>query len=148
MIIGYPCPMEKYLDTFGAVSLIAVLLGAIAMLFARMLWYSPLMFRKSWARHTNLPIGGMRPDTLLKGYIGTFITSLALSYLLAVAATHATAHWSALIGTIGIIWLFIMLEQCNMFIWRRAPFALFLIHTFRSLFCLSVGGAVHYFWSA
>ena len=139
--------MDKYIEALSNVSPLAVVLGALAMLVMRVLWYSNLMFGKSWARHANLPIGGMRGGMLIKGFMGTSITFLFISYLLGVAATHASVHWSAMAATVILLWLFVMLEQCNMFLWGRAPFALFLIHTFRNLFCLSAGAAVHYFWS-
>ena len=139
--------MDKYFETFSNVPFFGVLASAFAIIVVANLWYSPFLFGRAWARLSDRRLGDVHPSEMKRSYVFAIITALITAYLLGVAATHAIAHPTALLGTVIILWLFVMLEQANGFIWDRQPFALFLLQAFRSLFCLAAGSAVYLFWS-
>lgn len=135
---------DKYTAALWAISPTSVLLAAFVIMLVGGIWYSPLLFGKSWTRHTGIRPGDARPAEIRRNYVLAALSALFISYLLAVIAAHATSP-HALIFSILLIWLFIMLEQLNSFIWERAAFALFLMHAFRSFASLSAAAAVHYY---
>ena len=139
--------MENYTDALTNVSPYATLLSAIAMMFVGSMWYSSFFFGKAWARLSGIRMGDIRPDEARRGYLFATFFSLLVAYLLGIVAAHAGANAHALYGAVGMIWLFIMAEQANGFIWEKQPFALFLLQAFRSLFSLLAGASVFLFWS-
>lgn len=139
--------MEQYTSILASVSPVAVALSALAILIVSMVWYSPFMFGRAWIRHTGIRPGDMRPSDVRRGYIIATFVALLTAYLLGLVAVHTASNMIALLVTAGFIWLFVMLELLNGFTWRREPFALFLIQSFRSLFSLLAGALVFYFWS-
>ena len=123
----------------GLAALVMVVLGA--------LWYSPLMFGKSWTRLSGVRPGDIRPRDARRNTITGVITSLIAAILLGAIALHAGERAVMLYAGVGFIWLFVMLEQMNHMSWERQPFSLFLLHAFRSLAVLMAGASVFYFWS-
>jgi hypothetical protein len=136
--------MEHYLETFSRVPLFGVLAAAIAMIVASGLWYSPMLFGRASARLSSARLGDKHARS---SYAYAIVTALFTAYLLGVVSAHTNAHPHAVYGCVFALWLFVMLEQANGFIWNREPFALFLIHAFRSLFCLAVGAGIFLLWS-
>lgn len=136
--------MDKYTQALTNISLLGLFLGAAAIMLVGSLWYSRVMFGKSWARHNQLIRTHMpKASEMGASYFFALLTALATSYLLGVVAGHATSP-HALFFSILFVWIFIMMEQFNRFIWERAAFALFLINAFRSLAALSAAAFVHY----
>ncbi len=121
---------------------VAVVLRAVSLL-----WLSPLMFGKSWMRLSGIRIGDLRPGMMRRNAIAGAILSLLAAGLLGVLAQQVPPHSRDFFYALGFIWVFIMLVQLNHMLWERQPFALFLLHTLRSLAALMAGGAVLYFWS-
>ena len=138
--------MEPYLETLGNVSPLAVMISAVAMMAVGSFWYSTFLFGKAWARLSGIRMSDIRPEDARRGYVFATFFSLLTAYLLGVAATHAGGSSHALYGAVGMIWLFIMAEQANGFVWEKQPFALFLLQAFRSLFSLLAGATVFLFW--
>lgn len=136
--------MDKYTQALLTISIPGLLLGAVAIMLVGALWYSRFMFGKSWARHNQL-IRTHRPNAaeMRSQYFLACFAALFTSYLLGVVASHATSP-HALFFSVLFVWIFVMVEQFNRFIWERAAFALFLINAFRSLAALSAAAFVHY----
>lgn len=135
--------MDRYTDALTNISVAAWLVAALMILVVGSLWYSSLMFGKSWARHTGIRPHDIRPAEVRRSYIFAIFSALFLSYLLGIVASHATSI-PALVASVAFIWVFVMLEQFNSFIWERAAFALFLINALRSLAALLAGALVHH----
>ena len=124
------------------------IIAAGAVLFTvSALWISPLLFGKSWMRLSGFRIGDLRPGMVKRNAIGGFVLSLIAALLLNVLAQFVPPHSRDFFYAVGFIWLFIMLVQMNHMLWERQPFALFLLHTLRSLASLMAGAALLYFWS-
>jgi len=136
--------MEHYIEAFSSVSLLGVLTSALAMIVANSLWYSPLLFGRASARLSGARLGDKHARS---SYVYAAITALITAYLLGVVSAHTNVQPHAVYGCVFALWLFVMLEQANGFIWHRDAFALFLIHAFRSLFCLAVGAGIFLLWS-
>ncbi len=136
--------MDHYLHALSQISVISLVAAALVMMLISTLWYSPLMFGKSWSRHTGIRPHDIRPAEVRRGYVIASLTTLLLSYLLGIISAHATSIF-ALIASVTLVWVFVMIEQINSFIWERAAFALVLIHALRSLTVLVAGALVHHF---
>ncbi|MFZ4124511.1 MAG: DUF1761 domain-containing protein [Rickettsiales bacterium] len=138
---------SRYIDTLLNVSPVAVVLSAVAMMVVGSLWYSSFFFGKAWMRLSGIRMSDIHQDDARRGYIFATFFSLLIAYLLGVVASHAVAHPTALFSSVVAIWIFVMAEQANGFIWEKQPFALFLLQAFRSLFSLLAGATVFLFWS-
>lgn len=139
--------MEHYWATLSNVSPVAVVLSAVAMMLVGAFWYSHFLFGKAWMRLSGIRPSDIRPEEARRGYIFSILFSLLTAYLLGVCAAHANGSHHALYGAVGFVWLFILAEQANGFLWEKQPFALFLLQAFRSLFSLLAGATVFLFWS-
>jgi hypothetical protein len=139
--------MEHYWNTLADVSPLAVILSAVVMMVVGSLWYSSFFFGKTWMRLSGIRMSDIRPDEARRGYVFATFFALLIAYLLGVVAAHAGGNMHALYGGVGLIWLFVMAEQANGFVWEKQPFALFLLQAFRSLFSLLAGATVFLFWS-
>jgi hypothetical protein len=138
--------MGSLLTELGGVSPLEILVAAIVMMLVGILWYSRFLFGKAWIRHSGIRLGDIRPEDARRGHIFGIITAFISATLLGLLVGH-TGKVHALFHAVFFIWIFVMLEQFNSFVWRRDPFALFLLQAFRSLFSLLAGAAVFYFWS-
>ena len=138
--------MDRYTATFAQVSLTATLVSAVVMMLVGALWYSSFLFGRAWMRLSGIRPSDIRPDEARRGYVFAIIFSLLTAYLLGLVATHAGGSAFALFAAVAMIWLFILAELANGFVWEKQPFALFLLQAFRSLFALIAGAAVFFFW--
>ncbi len=137
--------MENFLKIVSTLDPIAVVLSAFAIVAVGWLWYSHLLFGRAWIRLTGVRPGDIRPADMQRNVAFSIITALIAAGLLGLIAEHHAALPMMMIGTL-FVWLFVMLEQLNGFIWRREPFALFLLQTSRSLISLLAGGLVFTFF--
>ena len=124
-----------------------ILVAGAVMFAVSALWISPLLFGRSWMRLSGFRIGDLRPAMVKRNAIGGFLLSVIAAALLGLLAQPITAHSRDFFYAGGFIWLFIVLVQMNHMLWERQPFALFLLHTLRSLASLMAGCAVFYFWA-
>lgn len=139
--------MDKYTTILSAVPLLPTLLATLAIIVVGSVWYSHALFGKAWSRHTGIRASDIRPAEIKRGYLFGSLVAFATAYLLGVVAVHANGNPFALFGSAIFVWLFVMLEITQGFIWRREPFALFLLQSFRSLFSLLAAALVFFVWS-
>jgi hypothetical protein len=139
--------MEYYTHVFATIPLPRVAVAALVMLIISSLWFSPFMFARSWIRHTGIRPTDRTPANRRAGFIVRVFLVLLCSYLVGLFAIQTQGVPSALIASVLLMWLFIMIEQLSSMIWRREPFALFLLLTTRSLVCISAAAIVYYVWS-
>ena len=135
------------MNALSDVSPFAVLLSAVVMLIVGSVWYSHFLFGKAWQRLSGIRSSDISLGDARRGYIFATAFLVLIAYLLGVVAGHAGGNAHALYGAVGMIWLFIMAEQANGFVWEKQPFALFLLQAFRSLFSLLAGATVFLLWS-
>ena len=126
---------------------LAIGAATLAMVIVGWIWYTQPLFGRAFIRLSGVRPGDIRPEHMRRTAIANFITCAFSSVLLNLIYIHIGQSKSILYYCIGFIWLFIMLSQFNGFLWRREPFALFLLQTLRSLITLMAGGAVLTFWS-
>ena len=138
--------MDRYTATFAQVSLTATLVSAVVMMLVGALWYSSMLFGRAWMQLSGIRASDIRPAEAARGYIFAALFALLTAYLLGVVAAHTSTHPMALFSSVIAIWLFILAELANGFMWEKQPFALFLLQAFRSLFSLLAGAAVFFFW--
>lgn len=139
--------MDSYFSSLAAVNPWAALTSALAMIVVATLWYSPLMFQRTWVRHSGIRPNDIRPGEMRRNYVLFIVATLIAAYLLGLVATHAGGSIFALGFSVGFVWLFITLEQFNRVLWERDTVSLFLLQSFRSLFSLLAGAAVFLIWS-
>ena len=131
--------------TWPVVDILPVLVSAFAMLVVSSFWYSQALFGKAWRRHTGIRPGDIKPGDARRGHIYSGIVAIITAYLLGLSAAHSGDTPMLFYGVV-FVWLFVVLEQFNSIVWRRDPFALFLLQAFRSLATLVAGALVFYFW--
>lgn len=153
--------------SFSALNPLAVFAAAVAITIVGILWYSQPLFGRAFIRLSGIRPGDIRPEHVRRTAIVGFITALIYAALLSMIH-HLELYWldhvvciqapcppvpmqikpnQLLFTSIIVIWFFIMLTQLNGFLFRREPFALFLLTTLRSLITLMAGGLVLTFWS-
>lgn len=137
--------MHPILENLSHLEPLAIGASAFAIVLVNFLWISQPMFGRAWIRYSGIRPGDIRPAHARRGFILSCITALFVALLLGLIYLQ-TDDTPSLLFTVGFIWLFIMFQQLNAFYFRREPFALFLLVTFRSLASLLAGAAVYTFW--
>ncbi len=139
--------MDRYLAVFSGLSPLGILAGAFAIILVGSLWYSTRLFGKAWMRHSGIRSTDINVRDARRGYIYGTAVALIQSALIALIVDHAGDKWHVFVGGIVVLWLFLLLEQFNRFIWERATFALVLIHAFRALATLMACAFTYHFVS-
>lgn len=139
--------MDKLLETLASLEPLAVLASAAAITLVGILWYSQPLFGRAFIRLSGIRPGDLRPEHVRRTTIVSFLTAIIYALLLGIIAKHSYNNPAMIAAAIVFIWLFIMLSQLNGFLFRREPFALFLLTTLRSLVTLMAGGLVFTLWS-
>jgi hypothetical protein len=137
--------MEETTYSWPVVSLLPMAVSALAMLIVSSAWYSQALFGKAWRKHTGIRPGDIRGNDARRGHIFSALTAIITAYLLGLCAAHSGDTPMLFYGVV-FVWIFVVLEQLSNIVWRRDPFALFLLQAFRSLATLLVGALVFYFW--
>jgi len=124
----------------------AILAGAIAYMIIGMIWYSPSVFGRRWARLT-----GLKKSQLKSTWASYFIAMLAALVTSFVMAKFI--DWfqidSARQGAIMGIWIwagFVATVLINTVLWEKKKFSLYLINSMHYLLSLVVMGAILAKW--
>lgn len=137
--------MQKYLAILTDLSAAGMLAAALSIVLVSSLWYSHLLFGKAWMRLSGIRFNDFSRADTKRGYVLGSIVALMQAALLGMIVEHMQSHWGAIIGSIGLLWLFLLLEGSQSFIWEKKPFALFLLHAFRALAALLFAAFVYSF---
>jgi hypothetical protein len=132
----------------------AVLAAGAATMVIGFLWYSPILFARSWMLAMGYdPDDKAKLEELRKGagrmYGITFLASLVTAFVLG-KITYGLTIDSALYGMkIGLaVWAaFVLTVQLTDQMFGRRPFKLFLINTGYQFFCYLVMGAILGKWA-
>ncbi len=139
-----------------SINMMAVLVGGIVTMVIGALWYSPALFAKVWMKETGITEDKMKmaqAKGMGKTYLGSFIASLVLSYVLAhfvaigVLASGLSPSFSlgAQIG--GWIWLgFIATSFLNTVFWEGKSWTLYFINAGHYLAVLVLVGGILGTW--
>lgn len=121
---------------------IAILAAIIANIVIGMLWYSPLLFGKIWARSYNFNIKEMRPTPM--HYLGAILVSAVMVIVLAVIFQMfniADLHTALKFGFLA--WLALLVtSHFSGVIWCRKPIAAFFVDISHLLVCVLVIAAI------
>lgn len=135
--------MQHYLAILDMLSIPGLVLATFAIILTGSLWYSHMLFGKSWRRLSGIRLGDISKSDIRRGYFLSSIVASIQAVLVAIIIEHVHAHWIAVLGTIGLVWMFLLLEMSGRSIWERQPFALFLLHAFRALAALLVAAITY-----
>ena len=111
---------------------LAIFVGAIINMIIGSLWFSPIMFGKTWMKLSGIMPGKNDKNMkskMMKAYIGSFIVSLVmacvLSYfiILANATTFASGALIGLLAGIG----FVVTSTASSYLFESKPFKLYLL---------------------
>lgn len=121
----------------------AVLGCAVFGMAVGMLWYSPVLFGKTWMKLSGCSeqdmAGAKKSGGMIKTYVGAFLNGLLMSFVLAFFLDRVGTYDVAE-GLIvaGMLWLgFIATVYFSAVLWERKPFALFLINAGHTLVFLA-----------
>jgi len=122
-------------------NLLAVFLAAAAAMVLGGLWYSPLLFGRSWKRLAGLT----QAKGVVLSYLLNFISLLLMSYVLgsilkglgagtiAAGLTIAFWLWAGLVATITL----------GSLLWERKPLALYILNNAYNLLSLMLISLIH-----
>jgi hypothetical protein len=126
----------------------AVLAATVAGFLFGAVWYS-LLFGKAWQAEINLPPGppGEKPGmarALLKGFFCTFVSTVALCWLIALAGTTGSRHGAALGAGVGL--LLVGARFANNAVWERRSCKLIAINVGHEVLLFALQGAILARW--
>lgn len=139
--------MDSIAQHLAALDPAATASAALAMFIAGWLWVSYPLFGRAYIRLSGIRPGDIRPEYLRVTGAVRFVTCIIAATLLSIIYIHTDHAREILYSCVAFIWAFIMLSQLNGSLTRREPFALFLLHTTRSLASLASAAAVLTLWS-
>ena len=139
--------MESFIENLSALNPLAVAGSALAIWLVGALWFSPLLFGRTYIRLSGVRPGDVPPADVRRARVVYVLTAVVNAVLLGLLAAQSQSNIAMLFSCIFIIWLFLMLGQLNGCVSRREPFAMFLLITVRSLLALLAGGLSYTLWS-
>ena len=137
-----------------SINLWAVLGSGVASMVVGGLWYSPVLFGKTWMHLMGFTAETMQKQKskAMRGYVVAFLASLVMSYVLAHFLTYAMTYshsFGVKAGLMGGFWLwlgFFFPVTLGSFLWENKPFKLFLINVSHYLASLLVMSAILAKW--
>ena len=132
----------NYLAVFAA-AVVGMALGA--------LWYSPVLFGKTWMSLTGLSeetLTKAKEKGMAKSYLIGFIGTLIMSYVLAHITSYASAT-TFLEGSLAGFWIwlgFIAPVALGTVLWEGKPVKLYILNTSYYLVALVLMGAILAVW--
>jgi hypothetical protein len=128
-------PVPLHLSAFLAACLVKIVVGA--------LWYSPVLFLRSWQRFTGVSDETMRGG-MAKGMATWILGALLMTFVLSHAVYYAGAHGMAAGAAVGFFnWLgFILVVQLDDWAAAKRPFGLLAINAGANLVSLLIMGAI------
>ena len=134
------------------ISILAVVVAAIASTVVGSAWYSQGLFGSLWMRHSGISpekLEEMKKKGMATSYISGLLASVITAYILAamIGLTGAATLGSALFLAF-LIWLgFYATTQLGSVIWERKSLKLYFVHTFGSLLSLLIMALIIGLWS-
>ncbi len=132
---------------FTNVDWLAVLIAAIANMVIGALWYSPMLFGKSWMKLTGMSeakIKAAKKSGMMQSYTIAFIGSLLMAYVFAVILTLTASATLAAASKMAVwVWLgFIAPVMLGMVLWEGKSVTLYLMNILYYLVALLAMGVV------
>ncbi len=126
----------------------AVLVATIVGFLFGAVWYS-LLFGKMWRAEMKIPPSpaGEQPSMapgLIKGFLCTFVSSVALAWIIALAGTTGMRHGAALGAGLGV--LLVGARFANTAIWEKRSCKLVAINVGHEVLMLAIQGAILACW--
>lgn len=136
------------------VNLLAILIAGAVNMVIGFLWYSPMLFGKSWIKLSKISMEDMKKGQreMQKLYGLSFLVSLLAAFVLLHFITYAGEYYNQFgisLGVTSAIWTwlgFIMPVQLTDWIFQKKPFKLFLINTGYQLAAVLGMGIVLSMW--
>ena len=133
------------------ISLLGVLVAAVANMAVGAVWYSPSLLGNRWLSAvgwSRKELEQRKKDGMAKAYGGTFIASLGLAYLLAHCVGYTQVTTLAAGAILGFwLWLgFIVTTSISAYLFEDRPLQLYAINTGCYLASFVVMGAILTLW--
>jgi hypothetical protein len=132
----------------------AVLVSAIAATAIGALWYSPLLFGKTWMRLMNITPemiveAKAKKTSMVPQYITTFVAALVSSFILTkLISWFCNGSMTSAMKLVGVIWLgFVAAFMIHSVIWEKKPWALYFINVFYYLVTMIVTAIIVISWN-
>lgn len=131
-----------------SINYFAVLVAALIPMIIGALWYSPILFAKQWMKLIGKTEADIKKGNPTKGYIGSFLGALVMSYVLAhiVVLTNSTSISGGLQAGFWA-WLgFVATTHLSMYLFENKPLKLYAINVGYYLVALPLMGALLASW--
>jgi hypothetical protein len=131
-------------------NLLAVLVSAIVGFGIGALWYSPLLFGKTWLKlmKMDVTVDAAKKKEMIKSYAIGFVSTLVMVYVLGYLfdITNPSDLISGVVLS-GMVWLgFIATLALGSVLWEKKPLQLYFINVLHSLVVLVVAGVILSLW--
>lgn len=133
------------------VSLVAVLIAAVASMVLGMLWYSPALFGKKWMKLMKFSPQKMKAmkskdqHAMIGGFVIALVTAYVLAYFVSLAGA-ATLMAGAMIGFLA--WLgFAATIMAGSVLWEGKSINLYYLNAAYWLVSLTMQGAILAVWA-
>lgn len=132
-------------------NLLAVLVSAIIAMAIGALWYSPLLFGKTWMKlmkFSEKDINEAKKKGMIKSYITSFVSTLIMVYIVGYLI-DITDTINLISGAIlGILfWLgFIATTMINGVLWKNKPIKLYILNISHYFIVLIIAGIILTVW--
>jgi hypothetical protein len=129
------------------INYLALLVATIIKLVLGMLWYSPLLFGRSWMNLTGCDPKDMK-SSMPAAMLVDFVASFLMSFVLLHAVHYAGAQSAAQGAAVGFFnWIgFVAAVTIGSVVYEKRPFKLFLLNNGFYLIALPIMGAVVAVW--
>ncbi len=132
---------------------LAVLVSAVVFMAAGMLWYSPLLFGKAWAKMSGFDMSNKAQMEKMKkeagpAYFASFVGALVLTYVLGMFMKYTGANTLAGGALIAFwAWLgFIATTSLSAVLYSKKPMKLWMIDAGYHLVTLLIAGMIMATW--
>ncbi|MCK8479805.1 DUF1761 domain-containing protein [Psychroserpens algicola] len=124
---------------------LAVILSAFCSLILGAIWYSPILFYKTWKKENNLTDEQLKASSPAKSYLICFLLALLMSYNMAffLADSESDWQWGLIAGFLtGFGWaaaIFMVIAMFELKTWRYVAINSGYIIIFFSLIGVIIG---------
>lgn len=135
---------------FASINYLAVLVAALASFVLGMMWYSPLLFYKSWQKELGFSDEDLEGANMFlifgTAFLLMLLMSLGIALILSLRAESEVTWLFGLYHGLIIGFLFASTTLGINYLYQRRSFKLWAIDAFYQILCLAISGIIIGAW--
>lgn len=133
----------KMCTLLSQINYIALLISALASMIIGFLWYSDMLFLKTWMRLAKISEEQMKHGNMALDGLKGFIVTLLCSTLIAIIFHYANNSLAGAAGILSFVTVFFGLSVGERIVWEKMPVGLFVINITHKIFAWFISLAVY-----